>query len=63
VPKPGETPTQAALEAALGEYLAGYKIPGHIVFIDQGELPWTASGKIRVPEVGKLIAERLGLPA
>ena len=63
VPQPGEAPTEAGLKAALREHLAGYKIPGHIVFIDQGELPWTASGKIRVPEVGKLIAQRLGLPA
>jgi acyl-CoA synthetase (AMP-forming)/AMP-acid ligase II len=63
IPTPGEQPTEAGLKVALADHVAGYKIPADIVFIEPGDLPWTASGKIRVPEVGKLIANRLGLPA
>jgi acyl-CoA synthetase (AMP-forming)/AMP-acid ligase II len=63
VPSPGADPKEPDLKAELAERLAGYKIPTHILFIDRDDLMWTASGKVRIPEMGKLIAERLGLNA
>jgi acyl-CoA synthetase (AMP-forming)/AMP-acid ligase II len=53
-------PTEAGIKTALRDLIAAYKIPSHIVVIDRDELRWTASGKIRILEMSKLVAERLG---
>jgi acyl-CoA synthetase (AMP-forming)/AMP-acid ligase II len=63
VPATGKSLTEAELKAGLGDRLATYKIPTNILIIERDDLIWTASGKIRAPEVGKLVAERLGLSA
>ena len=63
VPATGKSPTEAELKAGLSDRLAAYKVPTNILIIDRDDLIWTASGKIRAPEVGKLVAERLGLSA
>jgi fatty-acyl-CoA synthase len=49
VPAPGSTEDGDALRARLRERLAGFKVPRHIRFAD--ELPKTASGKIRKPDL------------
>jgi fatty-acyl-CoA synthase len=49
VPAPGTETDGEALRARLRERLAGFKVPRHIRFAD--ELPKTASGKIRKPDV------------
>jgi acyl-CoA synthetase (AMP-forming)/AMP-acid ligase II len=56
----GEQLTEAGVRTALRDLIAPYKIPSCIVIIDSEELLWTASGKIRLFEMGKLIAERVG---
>jgi acyl-coenzyme A synthetase/AMP-(fatty) acid ligase len=58
--RPGEQPTKAGIRTALRELIAPYKMPSYIVIIDSEELLWTASGKIRHFEMGKLIARRVG---
>ncbi|HEX2550606.1 MAG TPA: AMP-binding protein, partial [Nocardioidaceae bacterium] len=49
VPAPGTPADGEALRARLRERLAGFKVPRHIRFAD--ELPKTASGKIRKPDL------------
>jgi acyl-CoA synthetase (AMP-forming)/AMP-acid ligase II len=61
-PAASRRPTEATIKAALRELIAPYKIPTHIVLIDREELLWTATGKIRIADMSKLIAQRLGLP-
>jgi acyl-CoA synthetase (AMP-forming)/AMP-acid ligase II len=58
--RPGQQPTEAGIKAALRELVAPYKVPAHVVVIDSQELLWTASGKIRLAEMAKLIAQRVG---
>ena len=45
------TPDEEALRAALRERLAGFKVPRQIRFVP--ELPKTATGKIRKPDLRK----------
>jgi fatty-acyl-CoA synthase len=49
VPTPGTTEDGEALRVRLRERLAGFKVPRHIRFAD--ELPKTATGKIRKPDL------------
>jgi fatty-acyl-CoA synthase len=49
VPAPGADRDPDALRTALRERLAGFKVPRHISFAD--ELPKTATGKIRKPDL------------
>ena len=59
VPAPGTSPTEAALRAALRDDLSSYKVPRRIVFLaSEGEIPRTATGKIRLHELRALIAAR-----
>ncbi len=55
----GSSVTEASLQTGLRELLSSYKIPRRIVFITADEIPWTASQKIKLSEVGALIAARL----
>jgi acyl-CoA synthetase (AMP-forming)/AMP-acid ligase II len=56
----GHQLTEATIRTALRDLIAPYKIPAHVLTIDSEELLWTASGKIRLYDMGKLIARRLG---
>jgi fatty-acyl-CoA synthase len=55
VPTPGTTLDPEAVRTALRDRLAGFKIPRHIRFAD--ELPKTATGKIRKPDLRAHFAE------
>jgi acyl-CoA synthetase (AMP-forming)/AMP-acid ligase II len=58
-PVAGNRLTESSLKAALRGLLAPYKIPAHIVLIGSEDMLWTATGKIRVSEMSKVIAEKL----
>jgi acyl-CoA synthetase (AMP-forming)/AMP-acid ligase II len=58
--RPGQQLAEAAIRTALRDLIAPYKIPSHILIIGSEELLWTASGKIRLFDMGALIARRLG---
>jgi fatty-acyl-CoA synthase len=49
VASPGATPDGEAVRAALRERLAGFKVPREVRFVP--ELPKTATGKIRKPDL------------
>jgi fatty-acyl-CoA synthase len=49
VPAPGAPEDPEAITTALRERLAGFKVPRHVEFVD--ELPKTATGKIRKPDL------------
>ena len=60
LPAPGARPTEASLRAALREDLSSYKVPRRIVFLaHEDEIPRTATGKIKLHELGELIAARI----
>jgi acyl-CoA synthetase (AMP-forming)/AMP-acid ligase II len=60
VPTEGSTPTEASLQAALRERLSNYKVPRRILVISPDEVLWTPSNKVRLAEMAKMIAARLG---
>ncbi len=49
VPSPGSPPDADALRAALRTRLAAFKVPKHVEFVD--DLPKTATGKVRKPDL------------
>ncbi|MGY1693189.1 acyl-CoA synthetase [Geodermatophilus sp. SYSU D01105] len=56
VPAPGATEDAEAIRTALRERLAGFKVPRSVEFVD--ELPKTATGKIRKPDLRERFAGR-----
>ena len=61
LPAPGASPSAEGLRKALREELSSYKVPRRIVFIaSEDEIPRTATGKIKLHELGELIAGRTG---
>ena len=60
VPNQGQAPTEDGLKAALRDLVAGYKIPRRIVIVAEDDVQWTPSNKIKVGEMAKLIASRIG---
>lgn len=58
VPAEGAQPDAEALRKALREEVSSYKVPRLIVFIEEGDIPRTDTGKIKLHELGKLISER-----
>jgi acyl-coenzyme A synthetase/AMP-(fatty) acid ligase len=58
VPAAGAAPTADGLRAALRETLSSYKVPRRIVFIKEADIPRTATGKLKLHELGELIASR-----
>lgn len=46
----------------LRDELAGYKIPRHVLFFAEDELEMTATGKLRLENLRKLVTERLESP-
>jgi acyl-CoA synthetase (AMP-forming)/AMP-acid ligase II len=63
VPAPGAQPSESQLQAALRERLSSFKVPRRIVFVTDGDVPRTATGKVRVVELADLIASRLQIAA
>lgn len=66
VPAAGVLPTEETLRDALRDELSSYKIPRRIVFIAENEIPRTPTGKLKLHELGDLIAARIdqgGTPA
>jgi fatty-acyl-CoA synthase len=61
VAAPGSAEDPGAVRAALRERLAGFKVPRHIRFVD--ELPKTATGKIRKPDLRTRYATTQEAPA
>jgi acyl-CoA synthetase (AMP-forming)/AMP-acid ligase II len=58
VPAKGAAPTEDGLREALRETLSSYKVPRKIVFIAEDEIPRTATGKLKLHELGALIVAR-----
>lgn len=59
VPAPGADPTESDIKAALRETLSAFKVPRHVVFVAQDSVPRTATGKVRLFDLGKLIISKL----
>ena len=57
VPKPGATPTEAAIKAHVKENLASYKVPREVAFLDT--LPRNATGKILRRQLGTGYASKI----
>lgn len=59
VPAPGAVLSEEAIKAGLREVLSSYKIPREIVFIGHDEVPRTATGKLKLFELGDMIAAQI----
>jgi acyl-CoA synthetase (AMP-forming)/AMP-acid ligase II len=59
VPTLGAAPTEESLRAALRGQLSSFKIPRHVVFVIEDEIPRTATGKVKLHALAELIAARL----
>ena len=62
VPRPGQTPDAAALDAWCRQRMAGYKRPRGFRFIDAQEMPRTATGKIQHRVLRQRLAEAPASP-
>jgi acyl-CoA synthetase (AMP-forming)/AMP-acid ligase II len=60
VPAEGASPSEDVLRAALRDEISSYKIPRRIVFVEEAEIPRTPTGKLKLHELGDLIAARIG---
>ncbi len=59
LPAPGASPSAESLRAALREEISSYKVPRRIVFLtSEDEVPRTATGKIKLHELGELILRK-----
>ena len=58
VPAAGTSPTDESLRTALRETLSSYKVPRRIVFIEADDIQRTATGKLKLHELGRLIEGR-----
>jgi fatty-acyl-CoA synthase len=56
---PGESMEEAEVVSWCKEYLADYKAPKYVVFVD--ELPRLITGKVHYREIQKLVEEKLGI--
>jgi acyl-CoA synthetase (AMP-forming)/AMP-acid ligase II len=62
--KDGATATAEDIQAFLRERVAAYKVPKHVLFFDEGEIPMTDSDtKVRDAELAALVADRLTVPS
>ncbi|WP_199747968.1 class I adenylate-forming enzyme family protein [Actinomadura sp. WAC 06369] len=59
VPRDGAPRDAAALRAFLRESLASYKVPRHVLFFAEDEIPLTGSSKVKTGDLRKLAADRL----
>lgn len=60
VPAGGAVPSVDALRQALRETLSSYKVPRRIVFVSEGEIPRTVTGKLKLHELEQLIISHDG---
>jgi len=60
--KKGRALDPETLAARLDRELSSYKIPRHVFFYDDGELPFTDSGKIDKRKLGEILAARIANP-
>lgn len=59
--KEGATATEDEIKSFLRERVATYKVPKHVVFLDEAEVPMTAGGtKVRDDGLVEMIQRRLG---
>ena len=58
VPAAGASPCAESLQQALREDISSYKVPRLIVFIAEGDIPRTDTGKVKLHELGQLIVSR-----
>jgi fatty-acyl-CoA synthase len=63
VPAEGADPQQAELVAHCAERLARFKVPAHILVIDESEVPVTATGKVQKFRLVERAVEALAQPA
>lgn len=54
VPVAGSSPQPDSVRAALRETLSSYKVPRKIVFIEESQIPRTATGKLKLHELAQL---------
>jgi acyl-CoA synthetase (AMP-forming)/AMP-acid ligase II len=59
VPAPGAALSEESLKAALQDVLSSYKVPRRIVFVSDADVPRTATGKIKLADVARTLAERV----
>lgn len=59
VPARGTDPTSSGIKTALRETLSSFKVPRHVVFVSQDAVPRTSTGKVRLFDLGELIASRI----
>ena len=57
---PGARPDADAVRARLREVLSAFKVPAHIVFLAEDDVPWTPSHKVRRAVLAELIQRRIG---
>lgn len=58
VPAAGTLPDAEPLRQALRDTLSSYKVPRHIVFVTEEEIPRTTTGKLKLHELAQLISNR-----
>lgn len=58
IPEPGHSLSAESLRTALREQLSSYKVPRRIVFVVEADIPRTATGKIKLHELARLIEAR-----
>lgn len=56
VPADHTNPTAESLRLALREIISSYKVPRRIVFVEDAQIPRTATGKLKLHELSELIA-------
>ena len=57
--QPGAQPTEAELQAFCKADLASYKVPKHILFLAEHEIPRTGTGKVEKPALKRLAQESI----
>lgn len=58
VPVAGAAPTPEELRTWTAQRISTFKVPEVIVMVEEDDVPWTPSGKVRRPELAALIEER-----
>jgi len=61
VPREGGAVDEEALRRFLRERLASYKVPRHIVFLDETDIAMTGSAKVKAEQLRTLVCDRLGV--
>ena len=57
--RPSSRATEEGLRKTLRKCLSSYKVPRRIVFVEEGEVPRTATGKIKLHELAALMSRLL----